>query len=174
MAKDIQRLGKTDISTGEILYLLNLDNGRVLPWTALLAVKKNMVDCTEDGVPINPKDVLGNHPWILKQTKALRDRMAGAGATVDTLEQMGRQLTEDGNRKFKSLEYQRAKQYRIEGGQGAGWTGFDVRLLNKIDRNVAKARKELRMMVFEAENNILNSYEDAVKSLKFIRFASRR
>lgn len=149
---------KTDLAKERQLFLLNLDNGRVLPWSPLLAVRPNFVDCTIDGQPINPKDVPGDHPWIKQSTENLRDRMANAGqgvgmseATVDhMLEDMGRQLTEDAEAKFKSLAYKRAQQLQLEDQKSADQVGATVRINNKIDAMVAKAKLEIRQMAFEA------------------------
>lgn len=151
MSKELDKPNqKTDLAKERQLFLLNLDNGRVLPWSPLLAVRPNFVDCTIDGQPINPKDVPGDHPWIKQSTENLRDRMANAGANPDTLADMGRQLTEDAEAKFKSLAYKRAQQLQLEDQKSADQVGATVRINNKIDAMVAKAKLEIRQMAFEA------------------------
>ncbi|MCK4706228.1 MAG: hypothetical protein KAT90_12155, partial [Gammaproteobacteria bacterium] len=105
---------RKDLSATTVLYLLNLENGRVLPWTTYLSVRKGFIDCDEAGRPINPSDVQGDHPWILEQTKGLYARLSDAGADGDTLYQVGQQLTEDGNAKFKALEYEKSLQLGLD------------------------------------------------------------
>lgn len=139
-----------DLAKSELLWLLNLENGRVFPWTTLLSVKKGFIDCTEAGVPINPKDVPGDHPWIIQQTHGLADRMGSAGANADTLQDFGRQLTDDGNAKFKSLEYEHSKTLKLEDSKSAAQTGAMVRIYNKIDRMCERAQKEIKTMAFNA------------------------
>ena len=40
------------IAKDQALWLLNLENGRIFPWTTLLAVRKGFVDCTADGLSL--------------------------------------------------------------------------------------------------------------------------
>ena len=141
---------RKDLTTNKILWLLNLGNGRVFPWTALLAVRKGFVDCTKDGQPINPKDVPGNHPWILEQTQYLATRIRTAGSNADTLQDFGRQLTEDGEKKFHSLEYKQAKSLKLESAKSASQVGALVRIYKKIDQRVALVHREINQMVTDA------------------------
>ena len=141
---------RKDLSTATVLYLLNLENGRVFPWTTYLSVKKGFIDCDEAGRPIKPSDVPGDHPWILEQTKGLRARLSDAGADGDTLYQVGQQLTEDGNAKFKALEYKESLQLGLDKSTSAADTGFTVRINNKIEKRAEAAHKEIRMMVVKA------------------------
>lgn len=153
--KDIAKPSKNKgIAKDQALWLLNLDNGRIFPWTTLLAVRRGFVDCTADGVPINPKDVPGDHPWIKQQTQGLADRMWDAGANPDTMQDFGRQLTDDAAAKFKSLDYDKAVQLGI--GQDklenmrAEWVGATVRIQNKIDKHVLRVKNEIFEMSVEA------------------------
>lgn len=149
--KDLTKPNKNKgIAKDEALWLLNLDNGRIFPWTALLAVRKHFIDCTADGVPVNPKDVPGDHPWIRKQTQGLADRMRASGANVDTLQDFGRQLSDDAAAKFKTLAYERAQQLQLEDQKSAAQVGATVRIQNKIDRMVEHAKSDIREMCANA------------------------
>jgi len=160
MSKDLTNLNKSKGLSGPgVLWLLNLANGRVFPWTALLAVRKGFIDCTEDGQPVNPKDVPGDHPWIRQQTTGLRDHMRAAGANADTLQDFGRQLTDDTAAKFKSLEYERAKkmlQHKTSvdtmkfKSNPAAWAGATIRVMNKLDASVQRAKDEINQMAVRA------------------------
>ena len=147
MSNEIVIPGNKDISLCTKLYLLNLENGRVLDWTAYLSVRKGFIDCTADGQPIDPKAVPGDHPWIQEQTKGLKDRLVAAGADGDTLYQVGRQLTDDGKAKFKALDYERANNLGLEHSKSAAHAGFTIRIQNKIDRMVKAAKLEIQLMV---------------------------
>jgi len=140
---------RKDLSTVKVLWLLNLENGRVFPWTAYLSVKKGFVDCTKHGQPIDPKSVPGDHPWIQEQTKGLRDRLGAAGADEDTLYQVGQQLREDGEKKFHSLEYKQANTYKLENSKSAAETGARVRIYKKIDKMAADAMREISQMAYD-------------------------
>ena len=87
------------------LWLLNTSNGRILPWTPILAVKLNMVECTAAGDPTTP--FKADDPYIIQETKSLADRISAAGgveaADDDTLQDFGRSLTDQGDRKWKQL-----------------------------------------------------------------------
>lgn len=158
MSKDLTKPDQSKgIAKDEALWLLNLANGRVFPWTALLAVRKGFIDCTADGRPINPKDVPGDHPWIRKQTQGLADRMRKAGANADTLYDFGRQLTDDAAAKFKQLEYEKASTRMLPGKadnlvdvKEAGWVGMEIRVMNKIDAAAQRAKEEINAMAIEA------------------------
>jgi hypothetical protein len=148
---------RKDLSTVKVLYLLNLENGRVFPWTAYLSVKKGFIDCTKHGQPINPADVPGDHPWIKEQTEGLRDRLShagkGVGMSVDSIDHLltdvGRQLTEDGNAKFKSLEYKHAKTLKLESAKSASQVGALVRIQKKIDKMAAATMREIDQMAYK-------------------------
>ena len=90
LAKPVQRL-----------WLLNESNGRILPWTPILAVKLNMVECDAAGDPTTPFQA--DDPYIIQETKSLADRITGAGGDDSTLQDFGRSLTDQGNRKWKQL-----------------------------------------------------------------------
>lgn len=163
MSKDLSKPNQSKgIAKDEALWLMNLDNGRIFPWTAILAVRKDFVDCTADGVPINPKDVPGHHPWIKRETEGLRDRMEYAGANPDTLADFGRQLSDDAAAKFNSLAYEKASQLGLEHSKSAADAGASVRIQNKIDR-----------MVFDAKNEIFEMCVEAVMSHGFTRTQAR-
>lgn len=156
MSKQLQKTTVKDIAQRRVLYLLNLENGRVFQWTALLAVRKNFVDCTDDGVPINPDWVKADHPWVRQQIKSLSERMRFAGANDDTMEDMGRQLTEDAAEKFKSLEYHQAKSYKIEYSDinsveiRSQANGARIRIYNQIDKSCDLAKAKINLMAREA------------------------
>ncbi len=151
MSTDLTKLNVSNyLAKQEKLYLLNVKNGRVLDWTAYLSVAKGFIDCTSDGQPINPADVPGNHPWIKEQTKGLDSRVSAAGGDADTLYQIGQQLTQDGNKKFKALEYEKSKTYKLEDSKSAAQAGATIRIYNKIDRMCERAKKEIRMMALDA------------------------
>ena len=152
MSKELDKPNqKTDLAKERQLFLLNLDNGRIFPWTPLLAVRKHFIDCTADGKPINPKDVPGDHPWIKQSTESLRDRMVGAGANSDTLADFGRQLSDDAAAKFKALEFEKAvKQLENIPAYNEAQVGATIRINNKIDLLVARAKTEIRQMTYEA------------------------
>ena len=148
-----------DLSLEHRLYLLNLANGRVFPWQPYLAVQKGFIDCTQDGKPVNPKDVPGNHSWIKQQTQGLKDRLSSAGASAHTLQDVGRQLTDDAAVKFKSLEYERAKKMlqHVTGvetmkfkSQPAAQVGATIRVMNKLDASVQRAKDEINEMAVQA------------------------
>lgn len=154
MSKDLTKPDNHDLSTQKVLYLMNLSNGRVFPWSALLAVRKGFIDCTIDGQPINPKDVPGNHPWIRQQTQALASRMRFAGANPDTMEDFGRQLTEDAAAKFKTLEYEKATQLGLENSKSAASAGMMVRVQKNIDKHVERVKGEIDAMVYIARTKL--------------------
>ena len=139
-----------DLSANDRLWLLNLANGRVFSWTALLAVRKGFIDCTQDGQPINPNDVPGDHSWIRQQTKGIADQMRRAGATEFTLADFGRQLTSDAEAKFKSLEYERAKKMQLEHQPSAAQVGASIRIMNKLEASVQRAKDEINEMTVRA------------------------
>lgn len=160
-----RNLTKLDSSKGlankHVLYLMNMKNGRVFPWTPLLAVRKGFVDCTVEGVPVNPDAVKGNDPWIMSQTNGLKDRMWGAGATDATLAEMGRQLTDDATAKFKSLEYKQAQSLRLSDGRerkylsselAAAFSGASVRIQNAIEASGKRAMQDIWRRVREAKD----------------------
>jgi len=167
MSKEISKPNQSrGIAKDQALWLLNLANGRIFPWSPLLAVRKGFVDCTADGKPINPKDVPGNHPWIREATLGVRDRMAeagyGAGMSKGSVDHMladfGRQLTDDAAAKYKQLEYERANRLYLESRmdqyedkpRAADQVGATIRIDNKIDAMVKKAKAEIYQMAFEA------------------------
>ena len=161
MKNNIARLDESKGLAGtHVLYLMNMDNGRVFPWTPLLAVRKGFVDCTADGIPINPDKVKGNDSWIMSQTKGLKDRMVNAGATDHTLAEMGRQLSEDAAAKFKSLEYKQTQTLRLGEAKtitgassdiNAGFAGARVRIQNGIEEMVKSALISHELRVLEAK-----------------------
>lgn len=141
MDKDLTTSKNTDIATQERLWLLNIKNGRVLEWTPILGTNKDYVDCTPEGEPINPNDVPGNHPFIIKRTKGLRDQLGAAGGDLDTLQTFGRILTDRGKRKLKALNYNKVKgileNTNIMNSEAQyGLTGALIRISNRIDAHV--------------------------------------
>ncbi|HFD86884.1 MAG TPA: hypothetical protein ENJ35_04315 [Gammaproteobacteria bacterium] len=133
----------TDLATGEVLYVLNLRNMHVFPWTPLLAVDKDFVDCNEYGEPLRKEDIPGDHPWIREQTQELHSMMKGAGADAVTLYDMGQSLTEQARAKYHSLNYDRAKEMLLE-------KKVDIttgnRVIDKIERMANAAIREIRAM----------------------------
>ena len=133
----------------EMLYLLNVETGRILPWTPILAVKKGWVDCDALGNPLRRDDVQGDHPYIIQETRALRERMEAAGASPHTVEDFGRHLTEQGEEKFRRLEYEREEVAQIEHRPSASHVEkhsddpIMARIEAKIDRMAQEALEEI-------------------------------
>lgn len=107
-------------SKSEMLYLLNLKNGRILPWSPILAVKRDMVDCDALGNIINPKDIPADHPYIRQEATALRNRLYdaakiyGSAAADHVVADFGRHLAEQGGRKLRQLAYDKAKDAGVD------------------------------------------------------------
>lgn len=152
MKKEITTKNNTSLDTREILYLLNLDNGRVIAWTTLLAVEAKFIDCKYDGTPINPSNVPGDHPWIIGATQHLHDRMRNAGADDESISHMGRFLTDSATRKFKALEYRKSKELYL--GSNDNPIGPSIRISKRIDKRVNAAKNEIKQMVRQAMQNI--------------------
>lgn len=154
-------ISKHDIESRQIAeksdeyWLLNTDNGRVFPWTAYLAVKTGFVDCNKDGIPVKGyEDIKHFKNHTKARTKDLYNRLSSAGADEDTLSQVGRQLTDDANKKF-ALGSDRTKQAVIEQKRpSAAGTGFIIRVYKKIDQRVDAAKREIDAMVRKALNRI--------------------
>lgn len=140
-SRDITIKKHTSIATQERLWLLNINNGRIVQWMPYLAVMAGFVDCTADGQPINPSDIPGNHPWIKQTTQGLHDQLEGAGADENTLYQVGQQLTADASAKFRQLAYDKAESIRIESKGNP--IGPLIRIYKRIDRNVSLAKIDL-------------------------------
>lgn len=164
------RKNANQVSTGdEILWLLNLDNGRVFPWTAYLSVRKNFVDCDQHGNVKSPEQIPADHPWIQQQTTELREQLFGVGATLETLAEIGDNLTRAMQEKLRAIEgnqttennYPKPEEFApgswLESHPeiAAGFTGLSVRLNNRIELSARTAKSELMAMRIAAQNRII-------------------
>ena len=132
----------------DMLYLLHIETGRILPWTPILAVKPGMVDCDAVGNPINPQNVAGDDPYIIQETKNLAERMKIAGADANTLSDFGRHLTEQGEKKFRQLAYENAKARQLEHKPKTSQVDYShdpsmARIETKINRRAQEALEEI-------------------------------
>lgn len=130
-----------ELASAKRLWLLNLDNGRVLCWSPILATNKRYVDCLQDGTPVSASDVPGNHPWIRQTTLGVKMRLKSEKADDDSIREFGRILTERGNEKFRALSYQGAEKTYIEANGNP--VGPTIRINKNIDKRVAAAKKDL-------------------------------
>lgn len=149
--KDLKKYGSSDIAVGkERLWLVNIETGHIIQWSPIQAVKQGMVDCDKNGNPINPADVPADHPFILEQTKGTADRMTRAGASPDTLRDFGRQLSEDGRKKFRALEYDKARAKHKALYYDDRDCELVARRMKRTNDRAADAKLELHNMALEA------------------------
>ena len=142
--------GKDLALPADVLWLLNMNNGRILRWSPILAANKNYIDCTADGRPIRMEDMPRNHPWARKTTQELANRMGSAGADPETLMDMGSRLKEGINQRYMQLNYEKAEQIALP-GQAIGPL---IRINNNIDKHVEWAKKDIKQAVRRAKERL--------------------
>ena len=138
----------------DVLWLLNMNNGRILRWTPILAANINYIDCTANGQPIRMEDMPKNHPWARKTTQELADRIGAAGADPETMIDMGARIKQGIGKRYQQLNYDKAERIRLPGQP----IGPLIRINNKIDKRVAKVKQELKRMVHRALDNLGEQY----------------
>jgi len=137
------------------LWLLNVQNGRILRWSPILATNPNYCDCTHDGKPLR-EEVVTNHEFMRQETINLRKRLESAGASPDSVREFGRMLRERNSEKIR-LNYEKAKQISLPGVP----IGPLIRMSNRVDEHYRQVKNELGFMVMRAKRDFNKRYDQA-------------